>query len=212
MPARSRKQQRRSRVSQRGVRGQFFPVPFGGPRTITRFRRSFIQSTVTQPVGSPALGSVNTGPAVWPSTLISFVQNFDLCRIDRATVTLIPHYNVSSAGGTAGELPLVTLVRNYDDTAVPVSFGDVQRQGGSYTTRFSRPVRISLVPAIILTVAGASSALTAGIMPGLWWNTGAGSLNALGVKYAVQSVSGLPGNGVFDIVITLDLSCSQALM
>jgi len=207
---------RRSKVrrgaTQQGRRPeQHFPVPFGGPRTTYRFRRTYIAATVTQSVGTAALGAVNVGPAVWPSSLISFVQNFDLCRIDRATVTLVPHYNVSSAGGTAGELPLVVVVRNYDDNSTPASFAAVQQQAGAYTTRFSRPIKCVFVPAVILAVAGTTT-LTAGVMPGLWWNTAAGGMNALGMKYAVQAVAGLPGNGVFDVLVSLDFTCSQALM
>jgi len=191
-----------------------FPqVPVGvGPLYKAHFK--FLWTSGVMVAGSPYLDIVRFGTTFWPSQLQNFAATWDMYRVRRAQVQFIPQFNVNTPGAvsTDEQLPNLAFVCNYDDVTPPASFANTVCQFGSKTVRFDRAHSTAkFTPAVLVSVNAQGGNANGLVLFAPWLNTSGNQAVLIGVKYAIEAVPYVPGNGRFDVFVSLDVDfCQQA--
>lgn len=204
MPKRNKSKGHRARTQR--------DVPRGIGATF-KFEREFIAFSNTLSAGTPFLAALDLGPSNWPASVNTFINTFDIYHLEYMDVIFTPHFSVNTST-TSGddEIMQLAFVRNYDDLSVPATFDAVLSQGGAKTVLFNRRVTVRCQPRLLLSAASAAGTAQFVTMPCNWINASSSVKPLfLGVKYAIQSVGGIPGNGRFDVSYRFSMKLAQAL-
>lgn len=165
--------------------------------------------TTTLVAGAPYLAAYDFALSVMSSSFRAWIGSFDLYKVHRVKFEVVPQWNVSYS---SDDLPMITMVANYDDVTNPVSVDSVAgTEGAMKLRRLTGPTGMWIVPRVIMPAAlaagGTQNAVT---MPCPWLNTTATGVSLFGLKLGIQAVSALPAGGGFNIVFTYDYSVIQA--
>jgi len=218
MPKRSN---RRSRKGKSRRQGQMRPSEARPPRGISdtyRFSRQFLALNGVLTAGSPFLQALVLQPAAsFPSTMSTFVQRYDLFRIESVDIFFYPRYNVSAAGAVNDEqVPQIAIVVNYDDPNTPTSVDNVLAQGNSTMERFVRPIRRRVQPRALIPVQLVGGIALAGNLLSAhdaWYNAAIVTTNVIFpmIKFAITATTLAPGGGAFDVWYKVNLVLAQHL-
>jgi len=220
MPKRTNRAARKGRKRRTPARnsGRNEARPPRGITDVYRFSRQFLALNGTIVAGSPFLQALSLQPLTsFPSTMSTFIQRYDLFRIESVEIFLIPRFNVSAAGAVNDEqLPQIAIVVNYDDITAPASVDAVLAQGNSTIQRFDRTIRRVVHPRALLPVQQTTGIATTAFMLSAhdtWFNT---SILATAVffpmlKFAITATSLAPGGGAVDVWYKVNLVLAQHL-
>jgi len=214
---RQRKRQGRGRPQRR--RASVPRNPLGGIRDMYRFQRSVNVQTIQWVNSVGYLGALSLTRGTLTSALISFVQTFDLFRINRIRVRWMPEWNVNvtSAVGADGVMPQFAAVVNYDDFNTPTSFDQLLGTGGARLRRMTGPQAITCYPMPLAPVL-----VTAGTAPNVimlphntWMNTSVFNSsftpNFPLCKFGINAAGARAASGFVDIYFDLDFTLAQHL-
>lgn len=200
----SRKLMRKRRQSP----SQLASVPLGIGAAFT-LKRSTVVNTVTISAGSASYGALDVGFNTLGSQFLTFIQNWDTYRYDRARVRLSPRWNVNT--GTT-ELPLVAMVINYDDFTAPTTFSSVTGQTNSKVSRFDHIVGTDwFTPAALVNEAAGGGNTNGTLIRGQFMNTSGNTASFAGVKWAIYATTSLGGLGKYDVIIDSVMTLAQPL-
>lgn len=148
---------------------------------------SVVINSSTVPSVNKALNNISgafqfTLNQVNPPNLSMIKTNFDRYRVNKITIRVIPQCNVSDVVG-AGVLPVMKVVRDYDDFNVP-TVADVWSRRGSIH-RLDKPFTLSMVPKLPIAIG---NNVTGGyaVMNTTWVNMGYVNVPLYGLKFAIK--------------------------
>lgn len=121
-----------------------------------------------QQVNLPNLSMINT--------------NFDRYRVNKIKIRVIPQCNVADVIG-AGVIPVMKVVRDYDDFKVP-TIADVWSRRGSIHL-LNKPFTLSLVPKIPM-VLGTNVTGGYAVMKSTWINMAYPNVPLFGIKFGIK--------------------------
>jgi hypothetical protein len=204
---------RRSRASPAATQRSSERAPPGAIRDLYRFTRTWLNATVAMTANTAVLGAINLNSNI-PSNLNTFLQSFDLMKIDHVKVRFIPRFsvNTSPSVGLDDQLPQIAIVPNYDDSVAPPSVDNVLGQGQAVLRRFDREQSITVYPSMLMAAATASGSATVLLhVRDSWINASAFAFTTSVplCKFAVTAVSGVPAAGLFDIYMEAHFILAQ---
>jgi len=216
-PVARRQRVRRDQVQSRNRRSRgpsdLVPPPLGVGR-IFRVTRNWQQASGSLTAGTTQLGVISLGISSFSSAFDNFLTVWDMARFDFVDVTFTPSWGPSPS---AGSVPMIAVVPNYDDSSPPPTLDFVAGAGNSTLRLFDRPLRRRVSAPMLLTpaIAGGSAATNALITMGQWFNPSIVTITNMFVplvKYAIMGVAVLPGSGLYYLNFKIHLSLAQPVM
>jgi len=145
-----------------------------------------INATAVPSVGK-ALNNISgafqlTLAQVNPPNLSMIKTNFDRYRVNKITIRVIPQCNVADVVG-AGVIPVMKVVRDYDDFQVPTIADVWSRRGPIH--RLDKPFTLSIAPKIPMVLG---TAVTGGyaVMKAGWINMAYPNVPLFGIKFGIK--------------------------
>lgn len=130
-----------------------------------------------------------------------FTSLYDRYKIRKIVVKIIPECNVASTAGTS-LLPVVGVVRDYDDNTVPTSTTQLAEMQGYREYRLNRPLTFAVYPRIANTVWQGTLANGYSVMRPPWLDNSSFSVPHYGLKFFFRNVP-LSGTAPFLIRFTM---------
>jgi len=212
MPAKNaRRKRNQRRAAPRNARKTALSLPPALGPTLKVVRSWWVSSPALTP-STPTFGVIGVGPANWPSSLVSFTNNFTMMRLLTARVGFFPKWNVNAiydASGISGAIGRLVVAPFYPGQPALSTTDSVAGLAGAKNFVFDRPRWMTIQPHVVMAAAGSSGSPTVTI-PCPWMttaNSGTG-LSLTGLCYAIEAETEYPLNN-FDLRFELTFEFAQ---